>query len=342
MKDIIFSIYRYKIDRLQAVQGELFNKGEKRMDMKGASKEMIFESLIPEKNKIIELWNAPKKNKNGEEVIVKDTYNNRVLEHRDGIIVLELQANGSKLIYDEDWNKHPEPNHMPFYVIIDNRENHGFIAIQRAAMDTDKSAEVLQNSFNYLLNKAGYRFEVVRLKNQLKFIEAVYHIKDKLKDNVSKVVFDFDKNLDEKKKLSSRFVHALSEWIGRFADSGQVTANISNDERLKNEEVQQDLELMAELCSTNPNYNLLVRFKRFGLYRYGHDIKAQFGMDEDVLSLFVEKDKDSIAPKLLFETGEEQKQVITLPAWLDDIMKLYKDYEEEALSVKKRRRVGRL
>lgn len=197
MKDIIFSIYRYKIGKLPAVQGELFNKGEKRPDMKNISKEMIFESFLPERNKVIDLWNAPKKKRDGEEVIEKDSYNNRVLEHRDGIIVLELQANSSKLIYDEDWNNHPEPNHMPFYVVIDNRENHGFIAIQRAAMDTDKSAEILQNSFNYMLNNVGYRFEVVRLKNQMKFIEAIYHIKDKLKDNVSRVVFDFDKNLDE-------------------------------------------------------------------------------------------------------------------------------------------------
>jgi len=342
MKDKIFTIYRYKIDKLPAVQQELFEKKAPAQDRKTITGEGLFEELLPKKNKAFDLWNAPKKKRDGDEVVEKESFNNMVLEHRDSIVVLAMQANSSKLIYREDWSKEPEPNHMPFHVIIDNRNGNGFIAIERAAMDTDKSAEILQNSFNYELNKYGYRFQIVRLKNQMKFIKAIYHIKDKLKDNVSKVVFDFDKNLKEKDNLSSRFVHALSEWIGKFADSGQIAANIKDDEQLKNVEIQEDLELMADLCFSNPHYNLFVKFKRFGVYKYGHDIKAQFGLDADVLDLYVNVEDKTTTGRLHFAGEEEVMPTITLPQWLDDIKKLYKDYEEEALSTKKRRRVGRL
>lgn len=213
------------------------------------------------------------------------------------------------------------------------------MAIENAAMDPDKTAKIIQNSFNYALNRYGYGFEVNRLIRTLPFLEAVREIRDKLHDHINKLVFDFDKNMEQQKELSGKFVYALKEWIGSFADSGQIAANISNDNQLFDSIVTQDFELMAELCASNKNYNLLVKFSHFGIFRYGKDIKAQFGLDNDVLERFF---KPKVAEPTQLEVFErrEQEPKITLYEWLNDVKTIYVDYEEEALSVRKRGRTG--
>lgn len=344
MKDVIFAIYRYRITKIATEVSELFPEGRKLKPKNYDTNELFFESFLPERGNMIDIWEEIRKTRKNRketvETIEKDPHKNRVMEHRDNIIVLALQANGAKKIYDEDWATHPEPNHQPCMMVFDNRPGHQFVAIERAAMDTDKSAKMLETSFNYLMNPLGYRFEVLRLKRDLPFLEAVYDIKDSLGDNINRVVFDFDKNLSAKKKLDSRFLKALDEWLGKFADSGQVAANIKNDELLKDTVIRQDLGLMAELCKSNPNYNLLVKYEHFGIFRYGQDVRAQYGVESDVLETFVYP-RSEPTDDILFPEEEELKR-ITLPEWLDKVQTLYHKYEEESLSVKKRTRRRRL
>jgi len=341
MKDTIFTIYRYKVKQMTAMQLELFTDGVRLKPKDYATKELFFESFLPEKGQPLDIWKEIRKESNEEYVLEKDPYTNMVIEHREHIIILALQAKKAKKIYDANWGSHAEPNFPPFVVVFDNREGHQFLCIEHAAMDTDKSAELLQTSINAQMNRFGYCFEIVRLKRKFGFLDAVYHIKDRLKDNVNRVVFDFANNMEQKKQLASKFVHALTEWIGKFADSGQIAANISNDERLKEETIRQDLQLMAELCTENSNYNLFVKFEHFGLYRFGQDVKAQFGVGNDVLKAFTQPQEVNKQEMSLF-AEEEESPKITLQQWLDDVKKLYLDYEEEALSVKKRKRTRRL
>ncbi len=344
MKDVIFAIYRYRITKMPTEISELFSDGRKLTPKDYETKELFFESFLPERGNMVDIWEEIRKTRKNKtetvETIEKESHRNRVMEHRDNIIILALQANGAKKIYDEDWATHPEPNHQPCMMVFDNRPGHQFVAIERAAMDTDKSAAMLETSFNYLMTRYGYRFEVLRLKRDLPFLEAVYDIKNSLGDNINRVVFDFDKNLQNKKKLDSRFLKALNEWLGKFADSGQIAANIKNDELLKNSVIRQDLGLMAELCKQNPHYNLFVKYEHFGIYRYGQDVRAQYGVTSDVLDSFVyprpEPTDDIPFP------DEEVVKRITLPEWLDKVQTLYQKYEEEALSVNKRKRGRRL
>lgn len=341
MKDFIFTIYKYKIDKIPEGEGYLYEEHKNLNPKDYATKEEFFESFLPDKMKILDLWDEVHNNQSGEETVEKDAHKNYIMEHRDNIIVIAVQANKQKSFHNEDWEEDKVDNHPPCLLIFDNRPGHQFVAIQKAAMDTDKTAKILFNSFNYLLNKYDYKFEIFRLKREMQFLEAVYDIKRKLNDRISKVVFDFKKNQETQKTLSKRFVHKLTEWIGKFADSGQVSANISNDEKLKYKTVQKDLELMATLCSSNANYNLLVKFAHFGIFRYGQDVKAQFGLEESVLESFLYPPTDK--PKQLsWLEEEEDASTITLTQWLDKVHTLYHDYEEEALSVKKRRRSNRL
>lgn len=339
MKELIFTIFKYKVTKLSTMQLELFTDGQKLKPMQYETKEQFFESFLPEKEKIVDLWEEIRKTKKEVTTVEKESHNNVIMEHRNNVIIMAVQANGTKTIFDENWSKRPEPNHPSCMVIFDNREGHQFMAIENAAMDPDKTAKIIQNSFNYALNRYGYGFEVNRLIRTLPFLEAVREIRDKLHDHINKLVFDFDKNMEQQKELSGKFVYALKEWIGSFADSGQIAANISNDNQLFDSIVTQDFELMAELCASNKNYNLLVKFSHFGIFRYGKDIKAQFGLDNDVLERFF---KPKVAEPTQLEVFErrEQEPKITLYEWLNDVKTIYVDYEEEALSVRKRGRTG--
>lgn len=345
MKDLIFAIYRYHITRMATEVGELFPEGRKFSPKDYDTAELFFESFFPARGGKMDIREEIRKTRKNKhevvETVEKDPHNNKVMEHRDNVIILALQANGSKKIYDADWSDHPEPNHQPCLMVIDNREGHQFVAIERVAMDTDKSAQILESSMNYLMNPYGYRFQVKRLKRDLPFLEAVYDIKDTLGDNINRVVFDFDKHLSNRQKLGSRFLKSLDEWLGRFADSGQIAANITDDELLKDAVIRQDLALMAELCLTNPHYNLLVKYEHFGLFRFGQDVRAQYGVDAVVVEDFVnprmeERVKDELFPM------EETEPAITLTEWLDKVQTLYMKYEEEPLSAKRRKRRRRL
>lgn len=339
MKNIIFSIYRYSIRKQPGSQTD-YTVPNNLKPSNYDSLEAFFESYFPHKGSDNFILNFNKSTKK-DMLLEKEEHKTLVLEHRDNIVLFQIQANTTKSLSGEDWVNHKEPHHPFCNVIIDNRPGRQYIAIEHAAMDVDKTAHIIEAHFQKELNKAGLSFKIVSLYTKLEFFEAIKFIKNTLGVNASKLTFEFDKHLEEKKELSSRFLHALNEWIGRFADSGQVSANITDDERLEDEIIREDLRLISELCYSNPKYHLSVMFKNFGIYRYGHDIYAQFGLTEDVLDLFVNPPENK--PKQLYAFEEEEKKPITsLDKWLDDIKKLFEKHEEISLFDKKRSRPSRI
>lgn len=328
MKDKIFSIYRYSI-RKTPKQLRVFvdENDEQQVSFNETTPEDLLDSLFPKKDESLSFGGLVNKSNTSKDE--KKTYNNIVLEHKESIVVLQIQANKSKTITDTNWDNHQEPHHPYCLVIFDNRPGRRFVAIERSAMDTAKTAHILQESFNSKLQKSGYTIEMMTLIDKLPFMEAIYHIKEKLSVSITKVTFDFINNNREQRLKNNRFLLELTNWINQFAENGQISAEIHDDSKL--EKIQKDLELMAELCSLNSNYHLLVKFRRFGLFRYGQDVEAQLGVNEEVLKRFI------FAEYTMFDLFEDCNP-ITLPEWLDDVKKLYENYEEEKLSQKKYRR----
>jgi hypothetical protein len=79
---------------------------------------------------------------------------------------------------------------------------------------------------------------------------------------------------------------------------------------------------MADICvKQKGKYDLTVKFKTFGLYRYGADIMAQFGVEDEVIEEF-----ENGVKKMNFETPEGS---FSLTQWLDRMHELLKDYANE-------------
>ena len=75
---------------------------------------------------------------------------------------------------------------------------------------------------------------------------------------------------------------------------GSLALQCVNDEKalieqfgeVKLHEVSDDVSHIAALCLEHPGYDLMVKFRQFGVYRYGADLLAQFGVDDEVLKNF--------------------------------------------------------
>lgn len=94
------------------------------------------------------------------------------------------------------------------------------------------------------------------------------------------------------------------------------------------------MEHIAEICLTQPNYVLSVRFKNFGVYRYGADLVAQFCVDDLVAVKFAEGET-------VFDFNSGGNTYV-LVKWLNRLSELIKNnYKDEPLQLKRTRRSRR-
>ena len=125
---------------------------------------------------------------------------------------------------------------------------------------------------------------------------------------------------------------AITAMAMKMQTNSAVLFGTGANEDVKLDEVREDLTHIADICMKQKEYDLVVKFKKFGLYKYGADIKAQFGVDDSVISDFGQGKK---------EIAEDNPEgTFALIQWLDRINKLMVDYED-ATPILQRRLRGR-
>ena len=72
----------------------------------------------------------------------------------------------------------------------------------------------------------------------------------------------------------------------------------------------------------------MVKFRQFGVYRYGADLLAQFGVDDEVLKNF-----ENGSLEFDFEANAS---TYGLMVWLDKLFTLLNDYGKHAVSTKRK------
>lgn len=100
------------------------------------------------------------------------------------------------------------------------------------------------------------------------------------------------------------------------------------DGEVKLHEVSDDVSHIAALCLEHPGYDLMVKFRQFGVYRYGADLLAQFGVDDEVLKNF-----ENGSQEFDFEANTS---TYGLMVWLDKLFTLLNDYGKHAVSTKRK------
>lgn len=331
----IFAIYRYTFSTFKKLEGLFQDSVEGDSHSKYNSPEEVFESFFDKAGAqipgIAELVTKGRGKKQPSEWV---SHGNEIEQHKENIIVFRLQANKTKNINKEDWTKEKVGHYPDCRVIIDNREQSHLMVIERKTSsykDPDDAKQLLEDSFNRLIHDYGINIKFERLTKHKLFWDAVNEIRSTLGDEVCRVQFDFAKD-EPMQKDDGSFTYKLLQWASLFSESSSITMNVGNDERLK--EVEKDLTRMSELCYQNRNYNLTVKFRDFGLYKYGQDIKAQYGLDDETIECFIE----NLVQLECFDDSNKAGLI----KWFDNINILFDSYDNKACLASKRNKGGRV
>ncbi len=266
-----------------------------------------------------------------------ELFGNDILRHEEGVILMTLENNKEKhTIVNKQDTSH---EHHPYCnIIFDNRLGHQYIAIERnSAFDnkTDKVANLMMSAFNNhnFLGQYHLEFTMEKMKKKkVLFWSMITDIRTLFHDEIRQIRLDFNGNTEEMPDPDG-----LTDILQQLAKKAECATALllcaeSDLRGIKLEEIHEDLTHLAEICMTRHGYNLSVRFKRFGIFRYGADVLAQFGIEDELLSEFEKR-----SPKEINNIFDDPDINVTLISWLDRMHTILKDYEHEPLVSTKRK-----
>lgn len=143
---------------------------------------------------------------------------------------------------------------------------------------------------------------------------------------------DFSSKDSEEQPDPQDVVAVMRALAKKSASTAAVTLNAEGEE-VRLDELHDDLTNMANICLTQKGYDLTVKFRSFGLYRYGADIVAQFGVEDDIVDEFEKGIK-----RMNFENPNGSFALIE---WLDRMIELLPRYENETPVQKRGKRSRR-
>lgn len=102
-------------------------------------------------------------------------------------------------------------------------------------------------------------------------------------DDVRQIRLDLSGKSNDHKADASGLIGIMSEMARKTESAASFMLLAEGDGEVKLHEVSDDVSHIAALCLEHPGYDLMVKFRQFGVYRYGADLLAQFGVDDEVL-----------------------------------------------------------
>lgn len=250
-----------------------------------------------------------------------DIFNGEVVLKSDDIILYTLENNKTKqTVVDKQLQDH---EHHPFCpVIIDYRPNHCIVAVPRhAAFDNKPSniINILHYAYNEMLSRYYLELEFKNLiRPKAEFMSIINSIRTTFKDRVKYIKLEFSG--EDKKPEKSDLIAHLFSLVQKGNGNGAFEIKERGDNGVDVDAIQNDLSIIAQICEEYGSYSLAVAFFKFGIYRYGADLRASFGLEEEILNSFKLEFKDN-----LMINGYHYE----LPAWFDRVINFMTDYEEE-------------
>lgn len=265
--------------------------------------------------------NLYKVRRDGEPVI----YKNDIRRTANGITVMTV-CNVKKFTYVKDYKELKEESNPYCYVIIDNRKDISQIAIEQTSSfdnNTDKVRDILQESLQAKFSEMGLNIEIKAKMRTMRFWELVDERCNKHKDTIDKVVFNFNNPdqsgpIDTEKSMKDklRMLSSLAKSIG--AAKGSLSFESGDNGNIMLDRTQEDFANMVSLCCNN-GYDISVRFRKMGIFRYGDNVRALYNMDGNILPDFI---------NMQMVIGENPGQdKFALTQWLDDVRDMTKGFD---------------
>lgn len=266
-----------------------------------------------------------------------DTFRCQVLRHEEGVILMTLENNRSKHTIVN--LKEVEHEHHPFCrVIIDNRHGQQMIGIERNSAfgtNTDKVADLLQKGLTYKMYDYRRKIEIERLAKQTTNLwDVADEIADSFNDHITQICIDYVGENNTRASSANNILASVFMLADKSDSKALLTLSAKNDDGVQVDNIRDDMQHIADQCLRHRDYELVVKFKNFGVYRYGADLAAQFNMDESVTDNFANGSK-----AIGFDTQGPSYELVL---WLNRLNTLTnKNYKNEPLQPKRTRRSRR-
>ena len=254
----------------------------------------VFHEVFPCESKV-ELHYAIRRKDGTYDKYAFETFNNDVLANRGGILIMTIDANKQKTtIVDKHKIAH---QHNPYsYVIVDYRQGQNLIAIQKNAAfnnDPEKLADIILHTFNRLFESYDLRMTMKPLsRDGLSFWDAVNEIRQRHHDKVKRISLDFTKANDPITRSSNTAIALISGIAQKLSAKGMMVVETNDDNEVDLDKVYEDMLALSEICSEQREYELNVHFFSYGIYRFGADVMAQFGVEDKMLDNYITDDVD--------------------------------------------------
>lgn len=348
MKNVIFSIFRYKLSKLTANESRMNWSDGLIWPKDYPTLEDYFEALLPQKGKQLPVYDKGKTARQNVSfrMVADDTtiaqdrkeyHRSDILAHKDKITVLTVQANGSKHYIDRNNMDHKMPHYPSTTVIIDNRPGHQLIVIEHShkasAMEPSRIVHLLLNHFNAQMPQVGVQIQIDELTRVPDFYEACDDIVRRLHDEVRKVELSFpsDNKYHHDRTQELQSFYFMQEFLSPFAYRGHLSALIRSNKAFMSEKTRKTFGLIAQMCAQHEEYFLRVKFENFGWFQYGQETVAQFGISKNTVEEFTGQ---KIPDNEIFEDDDDNKKK-SLNEWLSDITNVVESYAERPVSKRK-------
>lgn len=330
-----FVIYKFKLFECQQ-RNMYLSKGNSDKVLEDAQKHL---GSFFEGNKITISFNSS--NENNDHTL----YPNDIIANREKVILLRINNVIQKSLVREDntsrgripnYNEVKENSYPYSYVIIDNRDGIGQIAIERSSAwgsNTDKVRDILQQSLHAkLADTYGLDISIDAKMSSTKFWDFIHYRLKKENDQITKIQFSFP---NKKKVLpidtptikneNIRAMMNIAEISGAIKSAFQMEFDSEGNDKIN--EKNQDLAEMVNICANNA-YELSVYFKDFKVYRCNENVFADYALDHATLNSF------QIGDRIFSETKDEGE--FMLLQWLDNIRKETHDYDTAKQTFKRK------
>lgn len=259
------------------------------------------------------------------------TLPNTILRNHNKVTLLRLNNPENVNIYNEDGSKISQESLPLSYIVIDNRQGIGQMAIQmktEAWTDPDTVAGLLEGNLNRILKDQGTGLEIEIRHKWLptKFFE---HIKKKRKDEnliVKHLSFEFtNPEFETPIETAVETSGHLNQLMKMLSQLGGAKCKLQVDAPKKKELIKRklrDIKQMVSLVASN-GYTLKVTFSDKSTYTCNEGILADFDMAENIVSNFKDGWKHSLFEFELFH-------------WLDEKRKETKDYKDDEHPIRKK------
>lgn len=290
----------YKYDFEVAKEMDMFSTADGSINFEKAQD--VFHHILKEK--------IPTRKKTKDNVFVP--LENSIIADKDGVLVMVL-CNLKNNYYLEGKTREKQEYHPGGYVIIDNRKDVCQMIIEKSTSfdsDTRKVREFLQDAIDRALGPQKLKINI-RQKYRAGEFWDVIHQQEAAGDMIYNVRYKFPRNesgpVDNSISRNNALngIHILAAAMN--AGKGELRYDSEGCNIIRLDKENEDIAETVRLCSQN-GYEIAVKFKHYGLYEAGKDVKFVYDLKDEVIDDFTGVNK-----LIGFEMGAP------LLNWLDKI-----------------------